>query len=100
MNVFTTDHPLVRQSEDKKPGLLAYFFRMLLVALIISPFLAIVFWVQGNSDITGISTGDYEPDPFWMDFLVAMVVSFFVVFLGTSLFMLVAVIFRELRRKS
>jgi hypothetical protein len=99
MNIFTTDHPLASQSEDKKPGLLSYFFRVLSIAFIICPFLAIVFWLQDVSDM-GISTGGYVPFPFWVDFLIAMVVSFFVVFVGAGVFMLSAVIFRELCRKS
>jgi hypothetical protein len=99
MNIFTTDHPLVCRSGDKKPGLLAYFFRMLLIAFVVCPFLAIVFWLQDSSEI-GISTGGYVPAPFWMDFLVAMVVSFFVVFLFACVFIVFSLLFRGLGRKS
>jgi uncharacterized membrane protein len=99
MNTFTTDHPLVSQSEDKKPGMFVYLFRVLLIAFIISPFVAILFWLEDSNDI-GISTGGYVPFPFWVDFLIAMVVSLFLVFIGAGVFILSTVVFRELRRKS
>ena len=98
MNVFTTDHPLVSQLPDKKPGLGSYFLGVLLVAFFLCPFFAVGFW-EGDISDAGNSTGGYTPAPFWVDVLVAMVVSFFIAFLGACVFRLLAAVFRKLNSK-
>jgi hypothetical protein len=95
MNVFTTDHPLNSGSEDKKPGLRSYFFGVLLAASILCPFFAIGFWLSDITD-NGNSTGGYTPAAFWVDFLAAAVVSFFVAFVGACMLMLLVLLFRKL----
>ena len=91
-------HPVASLSGDKKPGLHSYFFGALLVAFIACPFLAFVFWWQDIGD-NGNSTGGYTPAPFWVDFLVAAMVSLIVGFLGACALVLLVFLFRNLSRK-
>jgi hypothetical protein len=89
MNIFTTEHPL---NADRKPGLLSYFFGVLLIAVLVCPLIAVGFWV---SDDNGGSTGGYTPAPFWMDLLAAAVVCAFFAFVGAGVIMLFVLLFRS-----
>ena len=89
---------LASQSGDKKPGLLLYFFGPLLVAFILCPFLAVASWWQDIGD-NGNSTGGYTPDPFWVDFLVAVMMCLFVGFVSGCVLVFFVLLFRKLSRK-
>jgi hypothetical protein len=91
-------HLIASQPGDKKPGLHTYFFGALLVAFILCPFLAIVFWWQDIGD-NGNSTGGYTPDPFWVDFLVAAMMCLFVGFLSACVLVLFVLLIRKLSGK-
>jgi hypothetical protein len=85
MNIFTTEHPLDCQSEDKMPGLRSYFFGMLFVVLVLTPFVSVWVWL---SDVTGTgdtTPGAYPPLPVWNDVLVAAFISLIIAFVITSL---------------
>jgi hypothetical protein len=84
MNIFTTEHPLDCQSQGETPGLRSPLLRMLLLALILSPFLAVGIWFLDVSD-NHDSTPDFPPSPVWVDLLGAALFSLIIAFVVTGL---------------
>ena len=89
MNIFTTEHPLDCRPDGKLPGLRSYFFGMLSVALLLSPFFAVGIWLLDVTD-NGDTTPADPPLTFWQIFLAATFFSLIVALVITALVVLTA----------
>jgi hypothetical protein len=90
MNIFATEHPFDCRPEGEMRGLRSYFFGMLLVALILSPFFAGGIWFLDVTDNGDTTPGAYPPLTFWQDILAATFFSLIVAFAITALVALTA----------